>query len=199
VVYLSDIEPPAMLETFAEAAYLVIEAHTLMGVLAAVLLRRNFSGKEVKLFIKDESLLQSFRQQFPEESEKEIYREEIVECIGEGALKAVRLNTGKVYAADLFFVDTGLEPNPGPFESAGFFKFEEKAFVVDDSLRTNVTDICAVGDAANRGLIADRLLLQTTAQINGQIKNLVRSLTNDSPELEDPTSLHVPPRPIPTH
>jgi len=188
VFYFSEIEPKQMLETFHEATYVIVEARTAMGIITAVLLRRHFSQKEVKLFIKEAPVRELLRRHFPDEQHDVYGDDDIVECIGEGTLKAIRLNTGKVYAADLLFLDTGLVPNTGLFESFGFFTFEQKAFAVDPSLKTNLEDICALGDAANSTLRADRALFRTAASIDNQIERLVPHLTDTPAGTEDAES-----------
>ncbi len=176
VFYLAHNDPRQMLETFADAAYVIVEAHTLMGIMTAVLVRRNFAQKEVRLFIKNASLREIVPRHFSEEKLL-VHEEEITECIGDGMLRAVRLNTGKVYAADMLFLDTGLLPNTGLFGQFGFFKIEQNAFVVDASLKTTLDDVFALGDAVNRDLAVDRFLFRTNAYIDNQIERLTRAIT----------------------
>lgn len=188
VFYFSEIEPKQMLETFHEATYVIVEAHTFMGIITAVLLRRHFPQKEVKLFIQEAYVRELFRRHFPDEQHEVYGEEEIVECIGEGMIKAIRLNTGKVYAADLLFLDTGLVPNTKLFESFGFFTFEQNAFAVDSSLKTSLEDICALGDAANSTLRADRTLFRTAAYIDRQIERLAPYITDTPAGSGEPLS-----------
>jgi NAD(P)H-nitrite reductase large subunit len=71
---------------------------------------------------------------------------DIVEIIGDGDLKAIRLNTGKVIGCQILIIGKGISPN------IDFLKESEiklnKGILVDEFLKTNIPNIYAAGDVA---------------------------------------------------
>lgn len=75
------------------------------------------------------------------------------EITGDGQVSGVRLSDGQSLAADLVLLSTGVKPNVELAQAAGLNV--DRGIVVDESMRTSVTDIYAAGDVAQVG---DRLI-----------------------------------------
>ena len=70
----------------------------------------------------------------------------ITEITGEGSVKAVKLDDGTEYPADIVVVSCGVRANLAAAETAGINY--ARAITVNDRMETNVPDIYAAGDCA---------------------------------------------------
>ena len=71
---------------------------------------------------------------------------DIVEILGDGDLKAVRLDTGKVIACSILVIGKGVNPNMNLIKDTQI-KID-KGILVDEYMRTNIANVFAAGDVA---------------------------------------------------
>ena len=71
------------------------------------------------------------------------------EILGEERVKGVKLSDGRVLEADLVLLSTGVRPNVELAQAAGINVAQ--GIVVDNNMRTSVSDIYAAGDVAQFG------------------------------------------------
>lgn len=125
----------------------------LIGLKAAVGLKKRNS--EVKVVVKSRQVLSqmldfeaaSIAQQALEKNGIElVLGQDAAEIIGEGDIKAVKLDSGKVFGCSLVVVGKGVAPNIGLAQDAGI-KINE-GIVADELLQTNIPNVYAAGDCA---------------------------------------------------
>jgi NAD(P)H-nitrite reductase large subunit len=71
---------------------------------------------------------------------------DIVEVLGNGDLKAVKLDTGKVIACSILVIGKGVNPNIGLIRDTPIKA--DKGILVDEFMKTNIPNIFAAGDVA---------------------------------------------------
>lgn len=71
------------------------------------------------------------------------------EILGDERVSGVRLSDGRVLEADLVLLSTGVRPNAELAKEAGINV--DQGIVVDNNMRTSVSDVYAVGDVAQFG------------------------------------------------
>lgn len=112
-------------------------------------------GMEVKLIVKSEQLLSQvvdktaadILQRHLESNGLEILLGlEVVEFLGNGDLKAIKLNSGKVIGCELVIVAKGISPNIGIVKDTEIKV--NAGIIVDKFFRTSVENIFASGDCA---------------------------------------------------
>jgi NAD(P)H-nitrite reductase large subunit len=122
-----------------------------IGLKAAYALKKK--GLEVKVIVKskqvlsqmlDEKAAAMFRETFVNNGIEVLTEADVVEIIGNGEAKAVKLENGKVIGADIVIVAKGVKPNID-FLSNTEVKLDQ-GILVDDFLRTAVSNIFAAGD-----------------------------------------------------
>ena len=125
----------------------------LIGLKAAYGLKKR--KIEVKVIVKSSQVLsqildkesaQICKRRLVENGIEIVSGSEAQEIIGEGDCRAVKLDSGKVIASSIVVVGKGVKPNIELAEDSGI-KFEE-GVLVDDYMRTNITNIYAAGDIA---------------------------------------------------
>jgi len=123
----------------------------LVGLKAAYGLKKR--NVEVKVIIKSKQVLSQmldfeaagFVQRKLEENGIEIMLgQDAAEIIGNGDIKAVKLDSGKVFESTLIIVGKGVSPNIDIVKDTDI-KMNE-GILADDSMRTNIPDIYAAGD-----------------------------------------------------
>lgn len=125
----------------------------LIGLKAAYGLKKR--KIEVKVIVKSPQVLsqildkesaEMFKRRLVENGIEIVSGSEAQEIIGEGDCKAVKLDSGKVIASSMVVVGKGVKPNIELVEDSGI-KFEE-GILVDEYMRTNISNIYAAGDIA---------------------------------------------------
>jgi NAD(P)H-nitrite reductase large subunit len=123
----------------------------LVGLKAAYALKKR--GIEVKVIIKSAQVLSQMLdkeaaaivQKVLEENGIELYfGQDIAEIIGDGDLRAVKLDSGKVFGCSLVIVGKGIEPNIDLVKDTQV-KFNE-GIIAAAKLETNIPNIYAAGD-----------------------------------------------------
>ncbi len=125
----------------------------LIGLKAAYALKKR--GVDVKVVIKSRQVLSqildaeaaSFVQKRLEENGIEVVLgQDVKEIIGEGDIRAVKLESGRTFESSLIIVGKGVSPNMDLVKDAQV-KINE-GIIVNPLLQTNVTNIYASGDVA---------------------------------------------------
>ncbi|MGE5197389.1 MAG: NAD(P)/FAD-dependent oxidoreductase [Deltaproteobacteria bacterium] len=123
----------------------------LIGLKAAYALRKR--NIEVKVIIKSRQILSQMldfesaglmQRRLEENGIELILGEDVTEIIGNGDIKAVKLDSGKVFGCSLVVVGKGVSPNIGLIGDSGI-TFNE-GIITDNLLRTNIPDVYAAGD-----------------------------------------------------
>lgn len=123
----------------------------LIGLKAAYALKKR--NVEVKVVIKSKQVLSqmldfeaaSFVQKKLEENGIEIISgQDVAEVIGNGDIKAVKLDSGKVVASSLIIVGKGVAPNIDLIQDTGI-KFNE-GILANSAMQTNIHNIYTAGD-----------------------------------------------------
>ncbi|MFH1888659.1 MAG: FAD-dependent oxidoreductase [Candidatus Omnitrophota bacterium] len=123
----------------------------LVGLKAAYGLKKR--GVEVKVIIKSKQVLSQmldseaagFVQRRLEENGIEIILgQDVAEIIGNGDIKAVKLDSGRAFEASLIIVGKGVVPNIDPIKDTEI-KFEE-GILTDNTMQTSIQNIYAGGD-----------------------------------------------------
>ncbi len=96
--------------------------------------------------------------------------------VGRSRAKGIRFTTGATLDADLIVVSVGIRPNVELARGCGIYT--NRAIVVDDYMRTSISDIYAVGECAEHRGIAYGLV----APLYEQGKVLARQLCGEQPE-----------------
>ena len=96
------------------------------------------------------------------------------EVVGDnGKVTGVLLNTGETIKADLVIMAIGYTPNTELARKAGLELNSENAIKVDNFQRTNIKDVCAIGDCSETlGFITGRLdhiMLASTATAEARV------------------------------
>ncbi|MEW6101009.1 MAG: FAD-dependent oxidoreductase [Candidatus Omnitrophota bacterium] len=123
----------------------------LIGLKAAYALKKR--NIDVKVVIKSNQVLSqmldsksaSFVQKKLEQNGIDfVFGQDVAEIIGEGEIKAVKFDSGKVYGCSLIIVGKGVEPNTGIVKDTEI-KVNE-GVIANNLLQTNVPNIYAAGD-----------------------------------------------------
>ena len=146
VFLLPQFNPIVFRDSLKIADVCVIYASTLLGLKLALSL--NKLGKEIKLFLDDK--LSPIKDFFDEEGIDSYCGVKIEEAIGEGMLKAVKVSSPKVFAAQMLILDFGFMPNISAFSDTVLAK--EEAVNIDDYLETPEKGIFCGGMAADKFL-----------------------------------------------
>lgn len=125
----------------------------LIGLKAAYgLLKRK---QELKVIVKsrfilsqilDERAASLFMRRFQEAGIEIMTGRDIVEILGNGDLKAVRLDSGKVIACSILVIGKGVNPNIDLINDTQIKT--DKGILVDEYMKTNIPNIFAAGDVA---------------------------------------------------
>jgi NADH dehydrogenase FAD-containing subunit len=162
--YLSDIELFIMKDLLKICDEAIGYVSTILGIKLAFAL---------KLLTKDVRILADSWEQFASSKEKIIGSLEknnipfhlgvsIEEVIGEGQVKATKINPLKVFSSQFVFIDSGFTPN------LGFF---EEGIETKEDMTTNYADIYVAGDANAKNISEDYFYLfnQEEAQTQGAL------------------------------
>ncbi len=125
----------------------------LIGLKAAYgLLKRK---QELKVVVKSEFILSQMldkkgsgllMKRFQEAGVEIMNGRDIVEILGNGDLKAVKLDSGKVIACSILVIGKGVKPNTDLIKDTQIKL--EKGILVDEYMKTNIPNIFAAGDVA---------------------------------------------------
>lgn len=111
--------------------------------------------QEVKIIVKSRFILSQmlddkgasfFMKRFQEAGAQILTGRDIVEILGNGDLKAVKLDTGKVIACSILIVGKGVSPNIDLIKDTEINT--EEGILVEKYMRTNIPNIFAAGDVA---------------------------------------------------
>lgn len=125
----------------------------LIGLKAAYGLKKK--GLDVKVVVKSPQILsqvldkdasEMFKRRFTENGVEIISGSDCGEVIGNGDVKAIKLDSGKVIACSLVVVGKGVKPNVELLEGSGI-QCDEGA-LVNEYMQTNIPNIYAAGDIA---------------------------------------------------
>ncbi|MFC1658237.1 NAD(P)/FAD-dependent oxidoreductase [Candidatus Omnitrophota bacterium] len=117
--------------------------------------------QELKIIVKSNFVLSQmldekgaglFMKRFQEAGIEILTGRDISEILGNGDLKAVKLDSGKVIACSILVVGKGVEPNIGLIKDTQVKT--DKGILVDEYMRTNTPNIYAAGDVAQTHDIA---------------------------------------------
>jgi len=121
------------------------------GLKAAQALKKN--NLDVKVITEREQILSAILERKEADALAErftrsgidiIYNRTITEIFGNGDVKAIKLDSGKVLGCDILIVDNNLKPNTKFLEDSEIKV--GKGILVDEFLRTNIENIFAAGD-----------------------------------------------------
>lgn len=116
----------------------------------------NIKGLDISIIeMLDHCLLTNFDKEFAKEAEQKIKNagakiftnKKVKEIGGTKKVKYVKLDNGKKLPADLVILSIGAKPNIDLAKKAGI-KTKKSGIWVDEYLKTNISDIFAVGDCA---------------------------------------------------
>lgn len=123
----------------------------LIGLKAAYALKKR--NIEVKVVIKSKQVLSQLldfaaaslvQKRLEENGIEIILGQDVIEVIGNGDIKAVKLDSGKVFGCSLVVVGKGVEPNIGLVKETQI-KFNE-GIIANNLLQTNIPNIYTAGD-----------------------------------------------------
>ena len=123
----------------------------LIGLKAAYALRKR--GPEVKVIIKSNQVLSQvldreaadmFQKKIQDHGIEVMTGTDVSEILGNGDAKAVKLDSGKVIGCSILVVGKGVQPNIELVKDTEIKVGE--GIIVDDYMRTNITNIFAAGD-----------------------------------------------------
>lgn len=163
--YLSDIEPFKVKDLLRISQEMVVCVSTILGLKLAISLYG--IGKDVQIICNNLDFLGEQKEKFIELCRQKniiVYTNCICEeVIGEGVVKAVKLNPLKVISSQLVFVDSGFSPN---------FDFFEEAIEIKDTFFTNFSDIFFLGDVNGIGNDMQSSLIFNNENVQQQVKML---------------------------
>ena len=142
-----------MLELVPIAHTACILGGGLIGLKAAYGLKKR--NLEVKVIVRSPQVLSQvldkesallFGKRLGEHGIEILSGSDVQEVIGNGDCKAVKLDSGKVIAANLVVVGKGVKPNTELIQDSGI-RFAE-GVLVDEYMKTNIQNIYAAGDIA---------------------------------------------------
>ena len=149
--YLEDLR-----EAVLRAKNIVIIGGGFIGVELAEELSA-MEGKNISIVeILEHCLIAPFDEEFAIAGEEKIkekgvklyLKTAVEEIVGKDNVEAVKLNNGKQIPTDLVIMSVGARPNVKLAEGAGIKIVEKGGILVDEFMRTNITDVFAVGDCA---------------------------------------------------
>ncbi|MBU3958804.1 MAG: FAD-dependent oxidoreductase, partial [Candidatus Omnitrophica bacterium] len=123
----------------------------LVGLKAAYALRKR--GVQIKVVVKSKQVLSQMldfeaacllQQRLEENGIEIILGQDVKEIIGEGEIKAVKLDSGKVYGCSLIMVGKGVAPNTDLIKETQI-KINE-GIIASALLQTNISNIYTAGD-----------------------------------------------------
>lgn len=104
---------------------------------------------------------------------KIITNTKVLEIIGGGSVEGVKLDNGETISAKAVVLGMGVKPNSGLAKSAGVDINNIDSIIVDEYMRTNLKDIFAVGDCAEKKCFFTGknvpILLASTAAMEAKI------------------------------
>ena len=112
-------------------------------------------GQELKIIVKSKFVLSQmldekgaglFMKKFQEAGVEIMTARDIVEILGNGDLKAVRLDSGKVIACSILVVGKGVNPNTDLIKDTQLNL--DKGILVDQYMKSSIPNIFAAGDVA---------------------------------------------------
>lgn len=146
--YLADIELFAVKDLLRACDEVVGYVSTILGLRFACALKT--LGKEVRVLADSWEFLGTHRERainFLQEKGIAVHLGvAIEEVIGEGQVKATKINPLKVFSSQLVFIDSGFTPN------LGFF---EEGVQIKDGMAANYQGIYVIGDAGSSGIEND--------------------------------------------
>lgn len=125
----------------------------LVGLKAAYGLKKR--GQDVKVIVKSGRILSQIADKAAAELLFKVFKEngidiilntDVTEIIGNGDLKAIKLDNGKVIGCSLVVVGKGVSPNTKLISETDIKV--EQGIIVDEYLRTNIDGVYAAGDVA---------------------------------------------------
>jgi NADPH-dependent 2,4-dienoyl-CoA reductase/sulfur reductase-like enzyme len=104
----------------------------------------------------DHCLITTFDKEFAVLAEKKLKQKKVnlyakfsvEEIIGKNKVEAIKLNDGKTIPTDLIILSIGAKPNVDLAEKAGIKTGDYGGIRVDEFMKTNISDIFAIGDCA---------------------------------------------------
>lgn len=143
--YLSDIDPMKLKDLLRISTEAVIGVSTILGIRLALTLAA--LEKEVRIITEDLEFLESAKERcinFLQNKNIAVHlNSSIEEAIGEGAVKATKINPFKVFSSHLVFIDSGFIPNRGFFEDElgahdTFFTAAKDVYLLGDVTRSDL-------------------------------------------------------------
>ncbi|QEK11530.1 pyridine nucleotide-disulfide oxidoreductase [Crassaminicella thermophila] len=173
--YLKDI-----LEKVKNMSDIVVIGGGFIGVEFAEQMK--MAGKNVTLVeVADKCLWQAFDEEFSSDAEEQLKNNGVIvktktkveEIIGDTKVKEVKLSNGETIKADAVILGMGVSPNSVLAKDAGIKVNEKAAIIVDEYMRTNDSDIFAVGDCTEKKCFFTGkntpILLASTAAMEAKI------------------------------
>lgn len=85
-----------------------------------------------------------------------INSDSVAELLGEDEVKGVKTKNGLEFEADFVIISTGVKPNAELAADAGIELGETGAIKVNNKMQTNISDVYAAGDCAEKTLIVSK-------------------------------------------
>jgi nitrite reductase (NADH) large subunit len=132
------------------------------GLRAALAFRKN--KLEVKVISEKDQILPgvlskeeagTLAERFTRAGVDVIFNRTITEIFGNGDVKAIKLDSGKVLGCDILIVDSNLKPNTKFLEDSDIRI--DKGVLVDEFLRSNIENIFAAGDVVKNANGSDEI------------------------------------------
>ncbi len=147
--YLSDMDPIELRALLRISPEATVGVSTILGIKLALALAS--LEKEVRIVAKDLEFLGSSKERclnFLGEKNISVHLEaSIEEAIGEGAVRAAKIQPLKVFSSQLVFIDSGFDSNKG---------FFEEELTIRDTFFTNTDGVYLLGDVTRPDLENER-------------------------------------------
>lgn len=173
--YLNDL-----LQKANQSTNVVVIGGGFIGVEFAEQIRK--IGKNVTIVeLAEKCLWQAFDNEFSDQVEKEMMDNgikvrtnvKVTKIAGNSNVEGIELSNGEILSADLVILGMGVKPNSKLAQSAGIEVNEKGAIIVDEYMRTNDSNVFAVGDCAEKKCFFTRknvpVLLASTAANEAKI------------------------------
>ncbi|MBU1113011.1 MAG: NAD(P)/FAD-dependent oxidoreductase [Candidatus Omnitrophica bacterium] len=150
--YLSQIDPLKLKDLMQISAEAMVYVSTWLGIQLILSLAK--LGKEVTLVSEGLDFLGSYRERVMSLLEAKgvtVYSQACLEeAVGEGMVKAVKIQPLKVFSSQLVFIDSGFSPNRN---------FFDEPITVNDSLTVGFPGLYFLGDCAREVLDQDQFFI----------------------------------------
>lgn len=163
--YFSEIDPFKLRDLLKISSESTVYAATILGLKLALALR--FLGKEVTVVADNWDFLKEDKERvinfFKEKNISAYFNSSLEEAIGEGVVKAAKINPLKVFSSQLVFVDSGFSVNRD---------FFEEEISVSNDFFTNYEEVYWIGGVTGLAVENERFFSRNCEEIKRQSLSL---------------------------